>query len=262
MPEGHTLHRIARDHTKWFVGQHMAAYSPQGRFAAEATKLSGKKLVGVEAYGKHLFYRWHEGSLIHVHLGLYGKFRVFKNPPPEPRGAVRLRLIGTERAFDLNGPNRCALATQEDYDGVLQRLGPDPLREDADPELAWQKISHSRTAIGSLLLNQTVIAGIGNVYRAEILFILGIHPERPGHDIDRATFDRIWKLAVELLRIGVQHNRIITVDRETAGKALSRLNGSERLWVYKRPTCARCDSDIYYWELGARSIYACEKCQL
>ena len=261
MPEGHTIHRLARDHQQWFAGQKMGVSSPQGRFEEESQILSGKKLLQVSAHGKHLFYHWTRGQIIHVHLGLYGKFRIHKNPAPEPRGAVRLRMIGQERTFDLNGPNCCELIAKKDYADIIDRLGQDPLNEDADPEIVWQRCTRSRSAIGSLLLNQSVIAGVGNVYRAEILFLLGIHPSTPANELDRETFDQLWNLTVELLNIGVKYNRIITVTRTQSGKPLSRLNGRERLHIYKKAACPKCDSPVKTWQLSNRKIYACVKCQ-
>ncbi len=92
MPEGHTVHRMAQDHARWFAGQRLSVMSPQGRFADEGILLNGTILTSVEAHGKHLFYSFGAKHVLHVHLGLYGKFRSHKVPPPEPRGAVRVRL--------------------------------------------------------------------------------------------------------------------------------------------------------------------------
>lgn len=266
MPEGHTIHRLARDHAKLFVNQNLIVTSPQGRFSKEAKLLSGKKLIATEAIGKHLFYLFGGRSKstqkrVHVHLGLYGKFRLHKNPPPEPRGAVRVRMIGDAKSFDLNGPNRCEIISNANFKTLQDRLGPDPLNDDADPERAWAKISKSRAAIGTLLLNQAVVAGVGNVYRAEILYLLGIHPARTGNSIQRDEFVKLWDLTVDLLNIGVKYNRIITVDRQTAGKPLSRLSGQERLLCYKKDRCRICSKTIKKFTLGARTMYACSHCQ-
>ncbi|MEL7497389.1 MAG: DNA-formamidopyrimidine glycosylase family protein [Planctomycetota bacterium] len=266
MPEGHTIHRIARDHNRWFAGNRVLIASPQGRFESEANRLSGKTLQRVDAHGKHLFYRLgpkqtSKQQLVHIHLGLYGKFRVHKNPPPEPRGAVRIRLIGNDRTFDLNGPNCCEILSKPGYEKLQERLGEDPLRSDADPERVWNKFQKSRSAIGTMLLNQSVIAGIGNVYRAELLFLLGMHPERQTKSLSKSEFDELWQLTVDLLNVGVKYNRIITVDRKSANKPLSRLKSKERLMCYKKPTCVRCDAAIRKWTLGARTMYACETCQ-
>lgn len=262
MPEGHTVHRIARDHTNWLAGTPLRASSPQGRFAAGARRLDGRELRYVDAYGKHLFYEFDDALLVHVHLGLFGRFRVHRDTAPAPRGAVRLRLAGRGRTIDLSGPTVCELSERAALASLFARLGPDPLREDADPERAWTRISRSRVPIGALLLNQAVIAGLGNIYRAEILHILAIHPNRPGNAVTRTEFDRIWSLAVQLLEVGVKYNRIITADPQAIGKPYSRFTREERLLIYKRPACPRCGADVYYWELGNRTVYACDACQV
>ncbi len=262
MPEGHTIHRLAQDHHRDFAGQRLRVSSPQGRFADGAKRLDGKQLQAVEAHGKHLCYVFNSRSRLHVHLGLYGKFRRHQKPAPPPVGAVRLRVVGDELAFDLNGPARCELITKAEWAQVQARLGPDPLRRDADPEQAWDRIHHSRQAIGKLLLDQSVMSGVGNVYRAEVLFLLGIHPARPGTEITRAEFDALWSKLVELLRIGVKYNRIIIADPATVGKTRSRMNRQERLLIYKHKECLKCDGPVTWWDLGARRAYACDRCQV
>ncbi len=261
MPEGHTIHRVARDHGRDFCGQSMRISSPQGRFADGAKQLDGRTLEAVEAFGKHLLYRWSGGKLLHIHLGLYGKFRRHPSPPPEPRGQVRLRAVGADHAFDLNGPNRCELLTKKDWAAVRQRLGEDPLRRDSDPEKAWARVGNSRAAIGSLLLNQSVIAGVGNIYRSEVLFLLGIHPETPGRDLSEGLFTQMWEKLEELLAIGVRYNRIIIAEPSEVGKPRGRMRRDERLLVYKKSHCPRCDGPIGSWELAARTVYACDNCQ-
>lgn len=262
MPEGHTIHRLALDHHRDFAGQQLKISSPQGRFTDGARILNGKTLQLVEAYGKHLCYEFASRKLLHIHLGLYGKFRGHKVPPPETRGAVRLRVVGDEKAFDLNGPTRCELITKSEWARIQDRLGPDPLRVDADPEQAWNRIKKSRQAIGKLLLDQSVIAGVGNVYRAEVLFVLGIHPERAGEQITRDEFDTLWSRLVELLQIGVKYDRIIIADPKEIGKTRSKMNRQERLLIYKHKACTKCDGPVTWWELGGRRAYACKTCQI
>lgn len=261
MPEGHTIHRHARDHSRVFAGFSLRVSSPQGRFRSGAKTLNGRTLETVDACGKHLFYHWEGGKVLHVHLGLYGKFRLHKQPIPEPRGQVRLRVVSDERAFDLNGPTACELLSKQKVQEIFNRLGPDPLRDDANVDWLKQRIQKSSAAIGSLLLNQSVIAGVGNVYRAEVLHLLGIHPERQGKDISDQEFDLMWETIVELLKIGVKYNRIIINDPKDVGKPRSRMNRSERLRVYKKEFCPVCDTKVESWKLASRTIYACPVCQ-
>lgn len=261
MPEGHTIHRVARDHRQHFLDEPLDVTSPQGRFAKEARALQGHSIIDIEACGKHLLYSWSSGDILHIHLGLYGKFRLQTTPMPEPVGQVRLRVVGREHGFDLNGPNCCELINEAERGELLARLGPDPLRDDADPDRAWQRISTSRKAIGSLLLDQSVIAGVGNVYRAEALFQLRIHPERAGQDLSKAEFRKLWKLLVGWLELGVRYNRIITANPRDFGKAAGRLSRAERLMLYKKKHCPLCDGAVKQWACGGRKIYACGRCQ-
>ena len=260
MPEGHTIHRLAADHNRDFAGQQLNVSSPQGRFAAGARELDGRLLTAVQAHGKHLLYDW-DGRTLHVHLGLYGKFRRHKSPPPEPRGAVRLRVIGPQLAFDLNGPTACEVLTNAEVSSLLDRLGVDPLRADADPEKAWDRIRRSSAPIGTVLMNQNIIAGVGNVYRAEILHLLQMHPERKASSLQREEFDALWRLTVHLLQIGKRYNRIIIADPADVGKPRGRMTRDERLLVYKKDFCSRCDGPIESWLLAARKVFACPRCQ-
>ncbi len=262
MPEGHTIHRVARDHQRRYAGRQLSVSSPQGRFRLGARKLDNLFLERVEAYGKHLFYWWEGAEVLHIHLGLYGKFRNHRVPLPEPRGAVRIRVEAEEHGFDLNGPTACEVISVEQRDAIVARLGADPLRKDAEVERVWTRISRSRAAIGKLLLDQSVIAGVGNVYRAEALFVNRLHPERAGNTLDREAFDRLWKTLVSMLRIGVKYNRIITADPVLVGKPPGRMTRGERLLCYKKPFCPECEAEIETWELGARTMYACPVCQV
>jgi endonuclease-8 len=140
MPEGHTVHQIARDHRRLLRGRQLAVTSPQGRFSAGAARLDGDVLDDVEAFGKHLFYWWRRGLLLHVHLGLFGRFTLRRGTrAPAPAGALRLRMVadrddGRQRlTLDLRGPTDCSVISPAERETIIGRLGPDPLRHDADP---------------------------------------------------------------------------------------------------------------------------------
>ncbi|MET0316271.1 MAG: DNA-formamidopyrimidine glycosylase family protein, partial [Rhodococcus fascians] len=94
MPEGHTLHRLARLHQRKFAGAPVEVSSPQGRFTSGAALVDGLVLVRAEAWGKHLLHRYESDLIVHIHLGLYGKFTDQTLPMKEPVGAVRLRMVG------------------------------------------------------------------------------------------------------------------------------------------------------------------------
>jgi endonuclease-8 len=261
VPEGHTIHRLAIDHRSDFAGRPVSVSSPQGRFAEAAARLDERVLEDVDAYGKHLFYDFGAGDLVHVHLGLFGKFYRHPPPPPAPRDTVRLRMSGLDATVDLIGATECALVDPAVRDAILDRLGPDPLRKDADPDQAWRKLQRRKTPIGAALMDQSVLAGIGNVYRAEILNVYGVHPEAPANSVTRDQFDSMWATLVGWLRHGVKDQVIITVDPKLLGKPRSRIKRREALWVYKQDRCRRCGTEVRRWDLAGRWAYACETCQ-
>ena len=125
MPEGHTLHRLAILHTRRYVGRPVAVSSPQGRFATSAELVDGRVLESAEAHGKHLFHHYGPDLVVHVHLGLYGKLSDHRLPTEEPRGQVRMRMIGQTHYADLRGPTACELLTDAEVDAIHARLGAD-----------------------------------------------------------------------------------------------------------------------------------------
>jgi endonuclease-8 len=262
MPEGHTIHRIARDHGRLLAGRPVRVTSPQGRFEAGAAVVDGQVLERYEAYGKHLFTWWSSGHVGHVHLGLFGKHRIHRGEVPEPRPTVRMRLEsaddGPPVAIDLTGPTACSVGTPDDRDLIVRRLGPDPLRADAEPARFVERAGRSSKAIGALLLDQSVIAGIGNVYRAEILFVHGIHPQRPGRACAPGDLVDIWDTATRMLRAGVRAGRIVTVERADIGwPANRRIPRSEATYVYHRDVCVRCGGHVRTLEVANRTCYYC-----
>lgn len=260
MPEGPTVHRLARDLTAWLGGQKIAVSSPQGRFADEAKLLDGRKLLRIEAWGKHLFYYFTADHVVHVHLGLYGKVANHAHPAPEPRGAVRLRLAGKQWTVDLNGPNQCELIDEGAVKTIVVRIGPDPLRADAKPGVARKRILESVTPLGMLLMDQSVISGIGNIYRCELLWLIQLHPRTPGKLLRPAEFTALWKLTKRLMELAVREGKIITAPAATK-KVFKKLTQAQRFSVYKKTTCPRCGSAIEHFVMGGRNVFACAGCQ-
>ncbi|QIV83782.1 Fpg/Nei family DNA glycosylase [Mycolicibacterium frederiksbergense] len=263
MPEGHTLHRLARLHQKRFGRKPVIVTSPQQRFAEGADAVSGRVLRRADAWGKHLFHHYDGGHIVHVHLGLYGTFTEAPLPLDEPVGQVRMRMIGTEYGTDLRGPTVCEVIDAGAVDDVVARLGPDPLRPDADPAPAWRRIAKSRRTIGGLLMDQKVIAGVGNVYRSELLYRHHIDPFRPGTDISADEFDDMWTDLVALMKVGVRRGKIVVVRPEHDRGAPSYRPGRPRTYVYRRAgdACRVCGTTVRTAELEARNVFWCSTCQ-
>jgi endonuclease VIII len=263
MPEGHTLHRLARLHQKRFGRKPVIVTSPQQRFAEGAERVTGRVLRQADAWGKHLFHHYDGGAVVHIHLGLYGKFTEAALPLDEPVGQVRMRMIGTEYGTDLRGPTVCEVIEAGAVDDVVARLGPDPLRPDADPAPAWARIAKSRRTIGGLLMDQKVIAGVGNVYRSELLYRHHIDPFRPGTDVDADELADMWTDLVALMKVGVRRGKIVTIRPEDDRGAPSYGRGRPRTYVYRRAgdPCRVCGTTVRTTELEARNVFWCPNCQ-
>jgi endonuclease-8 len=264
MPEGHTIHRLARLHQKRFGGAPVIVTSPQERFTEAAEAVSGRVLRKADAYGKHLFHHYQGGAVVHVHLGLYGKFTERPVPMPEPVGQVRMRMVGQEYGTDLRGPTACEVIHQVEVDDIVARLGPDPLRRAPDPSRAWARITKSRRPIGALLMDQKVIAGVGNVYRNELLYRHLIDPHRPGTHVSEAEFDAAWTDLVALMKVGVSRGKIITIRRADDKGPPSYGRNRPRSYVYRRAgePCRVCGTAIRTEEMEARNLFWCPTCQV
>jgi DNA-formamidopyrimidine glycosylase len=264
LPEGHTVHRIANSFNELFAGKSLTVDSPQGRFSASAKLISNQKLTKAWAIGKQMFLDFDNGQTLRIHLGIYGKWRFVKlkdHELPEVQGQVRARFFTKTDLADLRGPTICELIETPELNKIQQRLGPDPLNPDDGTEFKrFQKnISNSKTAIGLLLMNQDVIAGIGNVYRAEILYRAKINPHTPGNQLKPKQIKELWKDSVYLLELGVKHGVMLTRDGfldEDPGK-------QDRHHVYKRngEPCRKCKTNIVLEAMAGRKLYFCPRCQ-
>lgn len=333
MPEGHSVHRIARQFGANFVGTAPEVSSPQGRFAQGAAILNQRTMTDARAVGKQMFLEFEGDRWLRVHLGIYGawdfagdvridpsltmrqegdthlklgqtgeyaradravlldrdaedsvisigaprrtRVRMAEDEketidergfPPEPVGQVRVRLLNETVCADLRGPTACEVLTPAEVDAVLQRLGPDPANANTDEEMERfiARASRKRTPIGLVLMDQSVVAGIGNIYRAEMLFRAGLNPHTPANSLDRAVLEALWRDWAHLLLDGIAVGQMITIDGlegEDYQRALR--NRDDRHWVYKLEgtPCKRCGTNIVLEEMANRKLYWCPGCQ-
>ena len=331
MPEGHSVHRIARQFDRNFIGKTLSASSPQGRFAEGAAVLDGRAAVSVQAVGKQMFLETEGDLWLRVHLGLYGAWdfageilidptiasangrmgqtnqrgTVLDEPilddagenslasigaprrtrvhvrmseqtkgladeglewPPPVVGQVRLRLMTDITAADLRGPTACVLQTPEEMLATVAKLGPDPLVGDPveNEERFVRAVRKKPTVIALLLMDQAVVSGIGNVYRAEMLFRQRLNPHTPGRDIPEDVVRALWHDWVRLLAVGVETGQMMTMDGLTGDDYRAAMaNRDDRHWVYHRAglPCRVCGTEIALEEIGARKLYWCPRCQ-
>ncbi|MDP9797529.1 endonuclease-8 [Catenuloplanes nepalensis] len=267
MPEGHSIHRLAIAHRRLLAGQSVEVTSPQGRFAADAELVTGRILEDTSAYGKHLFHHYAGDRIVHVHLGLYGKFATGPLPVPEPVGLIRMRLAGEHGWLELRGPTACEVLDPYGVARIHARLGPDPLRDDADPAPAYARITRSDAALLALIMDQSVLAGPGLIYATEVLFRAGLVPTTPGRALSAAAFTEIWEDLRALMKDGVAQGRIDTVHVAHTPEAMRRAPRVDRhggeVYVYRRAgqPCLVCGTPVRKGTLANRNTYWCPVCQ-
>ncbi len=268
MPEGHLIHHLAQRLNAEFRGVPLEVSSPQGRFAREALVLDGCELEEAEARGKHLFCHFAADapeSIVYIHLGLIGK--LYFEAPEADWGQIRLHIATKSQAANLRGPQWCRLIDDAGYAAALAKIGQDPIRDDARPEELWAKVHRSRRSIGSLLMDQKLFAGVGNIYRAEVLFRQHISPFRAGASLTHEDFDAVWEDLVGLMRAGVGPARIDTVAPEHSPEAMGRKprkddHGGE-VYVYRRAgqPCYVCGTPVAVDVMEGRNLFWCPGCQ-
>ncbi|MET0736423.1 MAG: DNA-formamidopyrimidine glycosylase family protein [Microbacterium sp.] len=331
MPEGHSVHRIARQFDRNIVGRVVSASSPQGRFAEGASVIDGRQATGVRAVGKQMFLEFDDDLWLRVHLGMYGAWdfagEILVDPtiasangrmgqtnqrgtvldvpildaagenslssigaprkarvhvrmseqttgladegdtwPPPVVGQVRLRLLTDSTCADLRGPTACQLQTPDEVLATIAKLGPDPLVDDvAEGEERFTAVVRRKpTAIGLLLMDQSVVGGIGNVYRAELLFRARQNPHTPGRDVPEEVVRGIWRDWVRMLSIGVETGQMMTMDDLSPDQWRAAMaNRDDRHWVYRRAglPCRICGTSIVVEEMAQRKLYWCPSCQ-
>ena len=293
MPEGNEIHRWAERHAAAFAGGPVFVDGPQGRFL-DSDVLHGRKLLGVRVVGKHLGYDFGKDRILHIHLGLQGDFTEGSGPLPPVKGALRLRLWSPVKVklpqvpgaskrhawyssddgtghlrpeeiawVELRGPMDCSVWTNAQWDALLERLGPDPLNGDG-PDKAIERIAKSKKPIGMLLMEQDVMAGVGNIYRAELLFRARQSPFTPGREVDPKVVKKIWKELGPLMRAGMVDRRIVTTLAKDRDHKRGKVQIDDEHYVYRRNgrPCRICGTKVMKREgFAGRNLFWCEVCQ-
>ena len=184
--------------------------------------------------------------------------------PPEPIGQVRVRILTADTVADLRGPTVCEVLSPAGVAKVRDELGPDPL-VDKDGEARFvERCRRTSTPIGRALMNQKIVAGIGNVYRAEMLFRAKLSPFAVTKDLPDEVLRDLWRDWVKLLKIGVDTGQMMTMDGLSAAEKRAALaNREDRHWLYRRAgdPCRVCGTSIVMEMMEARKLYYCPQCQ-
>ncbi len=263
MAEGHTLLRWAK-RLRPLLGKPLDIVEIPGQMAQCPWALVGERVTRIETRGKHLLLHTSQNTVIHCHAGMVGRWRMGSPEKIEKwrNGDVwlRLRTGGFEAVF-LNGPVVELLEPDSlERHKTIGALGPDLLAKDFDSDEAWKRLQLClRREIGDAILDQRIVAGIGNVYKSEGLFLAGIDPRNPVGNLSRALVEKLWNATIPLMQRGAREFGAITT------LPASLQDGSVRNWVYRRTgkPCFRCGSTIIMFRQGRhkRATYFCPECQ-
>jgi len=262
MPEGDTIWRTAGTLHAALAGKTVLAFAsslPAVIAAARRLGVVGRQIEAVEARGKHLLVRFAGGAVLHTHQGMRGSWRLHRRAGAVRRSPSARAVIETADVVVV-----CSLApvvemlspAQAAHHPALARLGPDLLGPGFDPVVARRRLrARGEIEIGPALMDQTALAGVGNVYKSEVLFLCGVSPFVRVSELDDGTIERLVAKAGELLR----RNLGPGLRRTTTALA------PDRLWVYRRSgqPCRNCGTRIERAVQGeqARSTYFCPACQ-
>lgn len=272
MPEGDTIFRSARALSRALAGKTITHFhSELARLSvqAENARLVGQQLVEVTAHGKHLLMRFQSGVTLRTHMRMSGSWHIYRTGErwKRPRSDMRIVLETSDFQAVAFVVHEAELIQGRELEKRVERLGPDVLANDFDPQLtAARLLAAGARPMCDVLLDQRVLAGLGNVFKSELLFLSRVHPARHASTVDRATAELICERAAELLRVNVQDGAsdgIVTYQgmRRTTGRS----DPGDRMWVYGRGgrPCRECGTAIEMRRMGqhARSTYYCPRCQ-
>jgi endonuclease-8 len=262
VPEGNEVHRFAQIHRAKFAGKVICVEAPNGRFS-DAALLTGRKLKAVVAHGKHLCYDFGRDRKLHIHLGRFGDFTEGKMPYPEVKGILRMRWSTAADWLELRGPTDCSVYSDAQWQAVEDRLGPDPLAPHPDPAASIAYILKVNTPIAALLMDQTVFSGIGNIYRAELLYRARQNPFAPGKELSEKALRAMWSDAVAVMPDGMVDRRIVTTRPKDRPHPKGQALPGEVHYVYHRhgQPCFVCGTTILRTDMAGRTLYWCPTCQ-
>jgi len=257
MPEGDTVFATARRLTEALAG--VTLVRGELRHPRLSTvDLAGRELVRAHSVGKHLFLRFDRELSLHCHLGMDGSWGIYDQSRRAPVNHRTRAILGTAGTVALGQSlHEMALVSTSDEPRLVAHLGPDLLSpqwsDDLAAAAARRLTADPARELGLALLDQRVMAGVGNVYKAELCFLLGVSPWTQVSAVAAAD-------TVSLARKLLLHNALRPIRNTTGDPRRGR-----ELWVYGRRTCLRCGGRVVVTRQGAglreRAAYYCPHCQ-
>jgi endonuclease-8 len=272
MPEGDSIFRAAQTLHRALAGHDVVRFEsvlPVLTRVHEDQPLTGRTIESVTSAGKHLMMRFSGGLVLRTHMRMNGSWHIYRTGERWQRPRRDMRVVIATKDFEAVGFNIpvAEFMTDRGASGFRQtRLGPDLLSSDFDRDEALRRLrANAARPIADVLLDQRIMAGIGNVYKSEVLFLSRINPLTLAGRLDEAQLNAAIDIARKLLLLNVTSQPAPMTTYSGLRRTTGRSNPSDRLWVYgraRRP-CRRCGTLIESRKQGpdARSTYWCPTCQ-
>lgn len=273
MPEGDTIFRAARTLNRALAGKPVVRFEsvfPHLNRVHEDAPLTGRTIEAVRAAGKHLLMEFGGGLVLRTHMRMNGSWHIYRPGERWQRPRQSMRILVATGDFEAVGFDIPVAEMIHAKDVVrheeLRRLGPDLLSEEFDaPEAARRIRERGASEIADVLLNQRVLAGIGNVYKSEVLFACHVNPFATIDSLDDAQIQCLVTTARKFLRANVTEGLAAMTTYTGFRRTTGRSDPKERLWVYGRAgaPCRKCGTPVSVRAQGrdARLTYWCEQCQ-
>jgi len=273
MPEGDTIFRAARTLHRALAGKTILRFEsmlPALTRVHEDSPVTGRTVENVESRGKHVLMRFSGGLVLRTHMRMNGSWHIYRPGEAWRRARRDMRIVLATPDFEAVGFNIPVAEFLTDRSlarhDELRRLGPDLLSDDFDEADAVARIrARHATEIGEVLLNQRVLAGIGNVYKSEVLFACRVNPFVAAGTLDEAAVRNLVETAKKFLRVNASSDLAAMTTYTGFRRTTRRDDPGQRLWVYgrARQPCRRCGTPIRVRAQGgnARLTYWCPGCQ-
>ncbi len=273
MPEGDTIFRAARTLQRALGGKTVVRFEsmfPRLDRVHDDAPLTGRTVDRVLASGKHLLMHFSGELILRTHMRMNGSWHIYRPGETWQRPRRDMRVIvatGDFEAVGFNIPVAEFIRTRDlPRHPELRRLGPDVLSEAFDAEEATARLrARGNTAVADALLNQRVMAGLGNVYKSEVLFMCGVNPFTLVGALDESALAALVATATRILRANVSERLAPMTTYAGLRSTTRRDDPKERLWVYGRARlpCRKCGTPVAIRKQGtdARLTYWCPSCQ-
>lgn len=273
MPELPEVHTIANDIKKALTGfvvvdiWHDPLYKKLEEPSSFKKNVIGSEIITVERIAKNIIVKLSDEKNILIHLAMTGRVRITEKEDESIKWVKLIIKFSSENKVtkslyfsDVRMFGKVKLINNTDLEKLKNRYGPEPINS-VDLETFKQTLKKLRRNIKTVLLDQTIISGLGNIYATDTLFLAGVNPEKPANTLTTKEVEAILNSANKVLNEGIQHRGSTLEDRmyvDAFGKEGKHQNF---FYIYGKKVCPKCKGKVEYKKIGGRGTYFCPNCQ-